>query len=419
MGVNSTRAKTAAAGNRFSGATWTTPAQLRRNARRLWDRGTMLASLVTGEPLFPRRLPIRGPGSAELAERFDEARNWALALRAMAHVRLEEREFRHRILGTNSLPRAAWLDNMDDAVALLGKARERGRFEKILELTRRRLPVLLEWLGKRPLVALGQAGDWGKLLDVVTWMEEHPRPGIYIRQMDIPGVHTKFIERHRGLLGELLDCALPAGAVEESQTGVRRFEGRYGFRSKPERIRFRMLDASCGDSGFRPLADIETDAATFAALEPEVAQAFITENEINFLAFPDVRESMAVFGAGYGFATLRKARWLDACRLRYWGDIDTHGFAILDQLRAHFPHAESFLMDRATLLAGKQLWGQETAPVERDLPRLSAAEKELYEDLCANRLGERVRLEQERIGFHLVREALGGTGRHRRQPIRQ
>ena len=379
----------------------------------------MLASLATGEPLFPRRLPIGGPRSAELAERFDEVRNWALALRAMAHVRIEEREFRHRVLGLNSLPRAAWLDSMDDAVALLGKSREHERFQEILGLTSRRLPVLLEWLGRRPLVALEQAQNWEKLLDVVAWMQEHPRPGIYIRQIDIPGVHTKFIEKHRGLLSELLDCALPAAAIEGDQTGVRRFERRYGFRAKPERIRFRLLDASCGGFGLRPLADIETDAATFAALQPGVSQAFITENEINFLAFPDVPESMVIFGAGYGFATLGKARWLEACRLLYWGDIDTHGFAILDQLRAHLPHAESFLMDRATLLAGKQLWGQEKAPIERELPRLSAAERALYEDLCANRLGKRVRLEQERIGFARLWEALGGTGRQRRKPIRR
>ena len=402
-----TRPTKASARGKSTVAEWTTPLEIRRNARRLWDRGAVLSSLATGEPLFPRRLPIRGPGSAELAERFEEARDWALALRAMRHVRLEEREFRHRLLGLNSLPRAAWLDSANDAVALLGKARERERFERVLAHTRRRLPVLLGWLGRRPLAALEQASDWNRLLDVVTWMQEHPRPGVYVRQLDIPGVHTKFVERHRGLLSELLDCALPAAAIEPDQTGVRRFEGRYGFRAKPERIRFRMLDASCASFGLRPTADVETDAATFAALEPGVAEAFVIENEINFLAFPDVPGSMAIFGAGYGFAALGKASWLDACRLRYWGDIDTHGFAMLDQLRARFPHTESFLMDRATLLAGKALWGQEQAPAERELPRLGAAERALYQDLCANRLGNRVRLEQERIGFGRVREALG------------
>jgi len=30
---------------------------------------------------------------------------------------------------------------------------------------------------------------------------------------------------------------------------------------------------------------------------------------------------------------------LRARRVRYWGDIDTHGFSILDQLRVHLPQA--------------------------------------------------------------------------------
>ena len=60
---------------------------------------------------------------------------------------------------------------------------------------------------------------------------------------------------------------------------------------------------------------------------------------------------MVIFGAGYGFEMLNHARWLASRRIHYWGDIDTHGFAILDQLRRRFEHVESFLMDRETLLA--------------------------------------------------------------------
>jgi uncharacterized protein YPO0396 len=32
------------------------------------------------------------------------------------------------------------------------------------------------------------------------------------------------------------------------------------------------------------------------------------------------------------------------------GELDTHGFAILHQLRQHFPQTESLLMDQATLM---------------------------------------------------------------------
>ena len=159
-----------------------------------------------------------------------------------------------------------------------------------------------------------------------------------------------------------------------------------------------------------PEQDVTLDAASFAALDTGVSRVFITENEINFLAFPCVRAGMVIFGAGYGFETLGRAHWLRRCRLHYWGDIDTHGFAILDALRARFDHAESFLMDRGTLMAFESLWGAEDRPIDRDLPRLTAEERALYDDLRDHRIGRNLRLEQERIGFGWVASALGEAG---------
>jgi hypothetical protein len=91
----------------------------------------------------------------------------------------------------------------DDALALIGKRREAERFRSLLAQTRQRFPALLPWLARRPLRALELAEDWGRLLDIVTWLQAHPRPGIYLRQVDLPGIHSKFIERHKGVLAEL------------------------------------------------------------------------------------------------------------------------------------------------------------------------------------------------------------------------
>ena len=392
-------------------AGWTTPADLRRQVRRLWDRGLILASLATGETLFPRRLVLKRPGSTELRDCFDEIRAWVAALRSMPHVRLSMREIRHRVSGTNLLPHEAWVDTLEDAVALIRKQPELDEFRRLVEWTRARQPGLLPWMAKRPIRALQLAGDWRRLLDVVGWLEDHPRPSVYLRQIDVPGVHSKFVEAHRGVLGELLDLALPPTSIDAgAPAGVAGFSRRYGFREKPERIRFRVLDPSLSPLPVGPEdagdQDIALDAASFAALRPGVSRVFITENEINFLAFPRVKEAMVIFGAGYGFERLGRARWLEELRLCYWGDIDTHGFAILDALRARFGHVESFLMDRSTLLAFESLWDTEGSPIDRQLPRLTAHERTLYDDLRANRFGRNVRLEQERIGFGWVRDAL-------------
>ncbi|MGH8663397.1 MAG: Wadjet anti-phage system protein JetD domain-containing protein, partial [Burkholderiales bacterium] len=149
------------------------------------------------------------------------------------------------------------------------------------------------------------------------------------------------------------------------------------------------------------------DAASVARLEAHsLRRVFITENETNFLAFPPVEKAIVVFGAGYGWEALGKARWLERCALHYWGDIDTHGFVILDRLREHFPRVESFLMDRATLFAHEESWGEENDPAAHDLSRLTEAERALYDELRDNRIRKGLRLEQERIGFGWMNDAV-------------
>ncbi|BDT68260.1 hypothetical protein os1_24420 [Comamonadaceae bacterium OS-1] len=384
---------------------WTSPADLRAQVHKLWDKGSLLAQMVQPQACyFPLRLPFSAPSSTDLATRFPEVRLWAADLRQHAvHYRLTERTVRYREVGTQSVPEAVWLDSLEAATALIGKTKEVLRFQILLDTTCQLQPALCPWLAKRPLTALALAAEWPRLLAVVAWLQAHPRPGIYLRQVDIAGVDSKFIEAHRSVLAELLDIALPPEAIEPRATGTSQFARRYGFQDKPLRIRLRLLDGTAFGE------DISMTQAAFAQLAPPVSHVFITENEVNFLAFPPLPGGMVVFGAGYGFEALAEAHWLRRCAVHYWGDIDTHGFAILDQLRATLPHAQSLLMDRATLLAHADHWGEEPQPVLRNLPRLTAEEGALFDDLRDNRLQPRLRLEQERVGFGWVERALKGV----------
>lgn len=385
---------------------WTRPPELRAQLQKLWERGELLAAMVSGEALFPKRLTLKGPTSAEMAERFDAVRAWVAELRAMPHCRIEMREFRHRLFGANAVPGEVWIDTFEDALALLGKRRDAARFTALLDTARERQPQLLDWLAKRPLRALELYDDWDRLLAIVAWLQAHPRPGVYLRQVDIPGVHSKFIEAHRGVLAELLDSVLPFEAIDTSVSGISQFAQRYGFRDKPALIRFRILDPEQALLPGRQIQDMTLDAASFARLDIPIEHVFITENEINFLAFPQTKDSLVIFGKGYGFEALSGAKWLSRRRLHYWGDIDTHGFAILDQLRSRFAHAKSFLMGRRTLLAFETLWGEEEKQTLRDLSRLDTVERALYDDLRDNRIRNNLRLEQEKIGFGWVESAL-------------
>jgi hypothetical protein len=390
---------------------WTTPEQIAAEVEKRWQRGDILAARVTGEPLFPLRVRLRRPGAREIAERFGDVGDWARTLNAATRevrgfgFELEREAVRSRVHGTNTLPVTAIVPTEADALRLIRQSAAADRFQALADATLRRYPVLRDWLARRPLLALDHVAHWGEVLAILDWFTAHPRPGLYLRQLDIPGVDTKFIETQRPLLSELLDLVLPEPAVDRTAAGARAFNERYGLRSERPLVRFRLLDPALY---LRGLSDLSLPPEQFAALRPSPRRVFITENRTNGLAFPDCPGSMVVFGLGYGLERLAGVGWLRRAEVHYWGDIDTHGFGILNRLRENLPEARSFLMDRATLQAHRTLWGRE--PADRrytgDTSRLTADECALFEDLLADRCGDRVRLEQERIGYGWLETAL-------------
>ena len=207
---------------------WSTAPDLKAQVMRLWERGELLREgLNAATSRFPLRLTLKTPGPDDITRRFDAVRAWIAAISATPHVRLEWQETRHRVQGSQRLPASAWVDRLDDALTWIGKRAEHARFRALHAETATRQPLLLPWLAKRPLRALELAAEWSRLLDVVAWLQAHPRPGVYLRQVDLPGIHTKFIESQRGVLAELLELALPAAAIDPARTGAQRFAARY------------------------------------------------------------------------------------------------------------------------------------------------------------------------------------------------
>jgi hypothetical protein len=382
---------------------WSTLADLRGQLERYWDSGRLLAASLRDESLFPLELRLRGPDTRACSERFDEVRQWIRELESDGRYQIDWAEVNHRVLGRNRIPARILVPTERDALSVIGKTDEAERFRALCDVTLETRPELVTWLTRKPLVALENAGDWQRIMAVLKWFRGHVRSGLYLRQLDIAGVDTKFVEARKVLLTELLDIVLPADLLDATAIGSRNFEQRYGLASKPSQIRFRILDRRFSIQG---LTDLAVPTSEFATLNLPVERVFITENEINGLTFPNVPASLVIFGLGYGLDRLSDVRWLDQRALHYWGDIDTYGFHILDRLRSIFPNALSFLMDRETLLEHVPLWVEESNPYDGELRRLSATEGALYEDLRYNRLGDRVRLEQERIPFGWIECAL-------------
>jgi hypothetical protein len=403
---------------------WTTPDDIRRQLQRHWDSGALLADRLAhqvdhdasaGEGLFPLALRLRRPTTRDITERFAEVAAWVRQLRdnsrdVLGHgYAIEFRRQGNRVQGSNELPAALSVPRAEDALRLLRRQREAERFDTLVSEILSRQPRLAGWLRRQPLKVLEQDASWPRLLAVLDHFQHHPRPGCYLRQLAIPGVDTKFIESRRGLLAALLDEVLPDSAIDPEASGVRGFNQRFGLRSPSPLVRLRLLDPTLYVQG---LSDLSLPAEQLTTFRPAVERVFITENLTNGLAFPDVPRSLVIFGLGYGLEHLVRTPWLRKVEVYYWGDIDTHGFGILDRLRATLPQARSLLMDRQTLLAHRPLWGEE--PTDKRLghtpSRLTDAELELFLALRDDAWAERVRLEQERIDFDWLQQTLQSAG---------
>jgi hypothetical protein len=371
---------------------WTTPADVRAAIRKKWDSGALAIRYLSGADWEPVPVVVRGPAVRDIGEQFADVRQWAARWAEAATrgpLRVEYKQVGGRQFGSNSLPARAWLDSYEDAWALLGVRGDVRRLEAMVGTPGG------DWVRAHPARALRLADEWDKLLAVVDWISAWQRPGMYLRQVDVPGVDTKFIERHRGVLAELLDLRLDPERVDVA-TGD--FATRYGFARKPDYVRFRCP--------FGGLSEATVRVDELGSAPPGVSRVYVVENEITYLAFPLPEQAMVIWGRGYAVDALAPLRWLADLDVVYWGDIDTHGFAILSRLRGMFPGVRSMLMDRETLLAHPDQWVREPSPVTGVLAGLTAAEAALCADLAEGVYGDRVRLEQERVSFGAVERAM-------------
>jgi hypothetical protein len=407
---------------------WTTLAMLRAQSQKAWDSGTLLRELLEPSGVYPRRRPLKRPTAAALLSDYAAARAWASELFAAAGpFNLETAEVGRSTIGANVLPAAAVFFSAEDEIAFAGRSKEALRFRGLAEGLSALDPGFRAWALRRPLQVLELGGDALTAARVARWLRDNPDPAVYVRQLSLPGVHTKFIESHRRVIGELAaelrtgaplpsdaaaDDVVPEVAAEPgsllgqttARTPAARFAARHGFLHQPELVRFRSLDRGIPLLG--EARDLTVTAEAFSTLNLPVERIIITENLVNFLALPEAPGTLAIYGGGYGFSSLRDAGWLRECEVWYWGDLDTHGFRILDQLRAVHPHVASLLMDEETLLAHRDAWGTEPAPSRAALHRLTVEESALYEALGSDRFGQSVRLEQELIRWDWALERL-------------
>ena len=99
----------------------------------------------------------------------------------------------------------------------------------------------------------------------------NPIKNSYLREISIENIDTKFIEKHKKIIFDLLD--------EISKKDFSNLEKTFIIKEKPLLIRFRILDAEYYINGF---SDISVPLEEFNMWKNNFKYIFFIENEISF-----------------------------------------------------------------------------------------------------------------------------------------
>lgn len=327
-------------------------------------------------------------------------------------IRWEERQWPR--LGQQRLPTALVIQGPLEVASELG---EDPRWKRA---ARRRALLVETWKRLRDTNALGRIfdvladysdHDFARLIALLAWIESNPSSGCYVRQLPISGMDTKWLDgRRRGLVVDLLQAI-------RNDSKVHDFHALCGLRRPTQRVRMRILCPALREA-VGGLTDLELPLEQLGTLQVQPRCTLIVENLETGLALSDLPGVIAFMSLGMSVSVLAALPWVRASAVVYWGDLDSHGFAILDHARRALPQLRSVLMDEQTLLSHRELWVQESTPYASAEPvHLTEAERAVFAKLQANTWGRAVRLEQERIGWSLaverVSDACGSQLAHR------
>jgi len=364
----------------------TTPvsvAALQERAGRLYERESRAwaaagdDSAVLEVPLHP---PTERAALADLAAAQAWVESWRLAERSGIEVAWSARDWSR--VGSQAVPERAILRG---ARAIARAADQVDAWELLFG----RLAVLRDALGghdgvhgtlrstAREVASLDEA-DFERLLGVLAWLRENLTSGRRVRELPIRGIDTKWFEARRSLIETLHRAATGTSDL--------------GLAQPAPLLRMRFLDAALAPGGLR---DVTAPVGDLAALPLAPRRVFVFENLTTVLAMPDVPGAVVLDGGGRRVELVTRLPW--ARHVVYWGDLDSHGFAILNRLRTGGVTATSVLMDSETLLAHRDLWVPDPNPNVEALGNLTPTERD-----TVRRLGSEgnIRLEQERIPWN-------------------
>jgi hypothetical protein len=381
-----------------------------RNQRRRWLDGA-------GE--WPLPLSLERPSEQAAMANPAAVRAWSEAWAAWrpptTDVSLETEPVVWRRLGAQTLPRRISFATPASVAHAIGESpsweRAVVRRQRLVERWPRladvglgvHFDVLVEWAD----------ADFARLTTLLEWFEANPQSGLYLRQLPVRGIDTKWIDLHRrGVVSDLLRRVRGYGSTwgdEPAQDLTPKFHEVCGLIRAPTRMRILLLGPELRRAA-GGLRDIEAPIEQLRELQLAPKCALVVENLETAYALPDFPATVAFVKLGSAVSLVSQMPWMANTPVVYWGDIDTHGFNILSLARKALGDVTSVLMNEATLKAHRDRCVPEPSQMRStDRSVLTLEESAVYTGLLEGKWGEVLRLEQERIEWPYVITTLEQT----------
>jgi hypothetical protein len=253
--------------------------------------------------------------------------------------------------------------------------------------------------------------DFTTLLGATTWFRAHPRSGLTVRSVPVPGMHTKWLARHRGIVLACLGTPTESSDSTGSEGDTDPVDippgdlDALGLRPLPRETSIVLADTALR-AAIGGLRQINAPVDELATLQICPAAVLIVENKEPALDWSDTQGLVVIHSLGNHLDVLTCLPWIPHGRCWYWGDLDRHGFTLLSRARTMIPQLASLLMAPGDIETYRPLGVEEDLDrYDRPDPTLTSTEASA---LAALQLtdGKYLRTEQERIPISDAEHAL-------------
>ena len=363
------------------------PEELAARLAHQWQNGELRQARLLSKDAWPIELSIGRPSPGLLAENPANVREHLQRWRSVrvGEVRWESSAYR-AAAGAVEIPRywllrspSEWIEGCNDKDI----TREYRNLADIVAAIDPLFHPLV--IRQRSQINARPAQEVIKAADVALQLTPGCAGGAPLRALSIAGCDSKFFERNRKLIEQMLlqrfgdaldDCSLEQ-FLGAQQTGEH------------------WLLVAPLDEGLLPFEQLRLRASELAEHPLPGTHVIVVENERCLHLLPELPGTVAVLGSGLNLGWT-EANWLQQRQVAYWGDIDTWGLLMLSRARTKCPRLQPLMMDRYTF----DQYAQNAAVTEAETAgefapeKLTEAEQQLYQHLSTLDKG---RLEQEFI----------------------